>query len=54
MRVAARPEGGKANYAVVDLLATTLGIPRARITILSGTSSRDNTVVVQGLTGCHA
>ena len=50
VRVAARPEGGKANDAVVDLLATTLGIPRARITILSGKSSRDKTVVVQGLT----
>ena len=50
MRVAAPPEGGKANDAVVDLLASTLGIPRTRITILSGTASRDKTVLVQGLT----
>ena len=49
MRVTAPAESGKANDAVVDLLATTLEIPRARIEIVSGRGSRDKTVVVDGL-----
>jgi uncharacterized protein len=49
VRVTAAPESGKANDAVVDLLATTLEIPRARIDIVSGRGSRDKTVAVDGL-----
>lgn len=49
LRVTAPAESGKANDAVVDLLATTLEIPRARIEIVSGRGSRDKTVVVEGL-----
>jgi uncharacterized protein (TIGR00251 family) len=49
VRVTAPPESGRANDAVVDLLATTLEIPRARIEIVSGRGSRDKTVVVDGL-----
>ena len=50
VRVDAAPESGKANRAVIDLLAETFEIPRARITIVSGRASRDKTVVVEGLT----
>lgn len=50
IRVNAAPESGKANRAVVDLLAAMFEIPRARITIVSGRASRDKTVVVEGLT----
>lgn len=39
VRVAAPPQRGKANEAVVELLAGTLGIPRARVRIVSGTTS---------------
>ena len=49
MRVTAPAENGKANDAVVELLAATLEIPRARIEIVSGRGSRDKTVVVEGL-----
>ena len=49
VRVAAPPESGKANDALVELLASTLGISRSGIEILSGHGSRDKTVVVQGL-----
>jgi uncharacterized protein (TIGR00251 family) len=49
VRVTAPPENGKANDAVLDLLATTLEIPRARIEIVSGHGSRDKTVAVDGL-----
>lgn len=44
IRVTAPPEKGKANGAVVDLLAETLGVPRARVRIVSGASSPLKTV----------
>jgi uncharacterized protein (TIGR00251 family) len=50
VRVDATPEGGKANSAVIELLAATFEIPRDRITIVAGRASRDKTVVVVGLT----
>jgi len=50
VRVDAVPESGKANRAVVDLLAATFEIPRAHITIVGGRASRDKTVLVEGLT----
>lgn len=41
IRVQAPPEGGKANAAVIRLLAARLGIPEKRIAIVQGlTSSR--------------
>ena len=50
MRVAAPPENGKANDALVALLAETLDVPRSSIEIAAGHSSRDKTVVITGLT----
>ncbi|MDH5798261.1 MAG: DUF167 domain-containing protein [Paracoccaceae bacterium] len=35
------PEGGKANAAVIKLLATALGIAKTRLTIVRGEASRD-------------
>lgn len=49
VRVAAAPEDGKANDALLDLLATTFEIPRARIALVGGRTSRDKTVVLEGL-----
>jgi uncharacterized protein len=49
VRIAAPPENGKANEALVDLLAETLGVPRASVEISGGHGSRDKTVVVSGL-----
>jgi uncharacterized protein len=40
LRVAAPPEGGRANEAVAGLLATTLGVPRERVSLTSGQKSR--------------
>ena len=54
MRVAARAESGKANDAVVELLAATLEIPRGRIEIVRGHTSRDKTVALHDLTGDEA
>lgn len=40
VRVAAAPEGGRANDACADLLAETFGLERAAIELVSGPSSR--------------
>ena len=48
MRVTAAPERGRANDAVVRLLAGTLGVPRAAVTIVSGHGAREKTVEVMG------
>ncbi len=54
IRVNAAPEHGQANRAVVDLLAERLEIPRGRIEIRRGHSSRDKSVLVQGVTSDEA
>jgi uncharacterized protein (TIGR00251 family) len=48
VRVTAPPERGKANEAVVRLVAVTLGLPRASVTIVSGRGAREKTVEVAG------
>ena len=48
MRVRAIADGGEANRAVTELLAKALGVPRARVKILSGTTSRLKQVAVGG------
>jgi uncharacterized protein (TIGR00251 family) len=48
VRVTAAPERGKANDAVVRLLAGALGLPRAAVTIVSGHGTREKTVEVAG------
>jgi hypothetical protein len=50
VRVAAPPEGGKANEALLDLLARTLDVPRRSIALAAGEASRDKVVVLAGLT----
>lgn len=35
------PEDGKANDAVIRLLAKALGLPRSQLTLLRGATSRD-------------
>jgi uncharacterized protein (TIGR00251 family) len=49
VRVAAPPEGGRANEAVVRLLAETLGVPRHAVTLVSGHGARDKIVELAGL-----
>ena len=48
VRVRAIAEGGEANRAVTELLAKALGVPKARVRILSGTTSRLKQVAVDG------
>lgn len=47
VRVAAPPEGGKANRAVEELLAAWLGVARTRV--VSGQGHRQKTVLAPGL-----
>jgi uncharacterized protein (TIGR00251 family) len=49
VRVAAPPEGGRANEAVVRLLAETLSLPREAVTLVSGHGARDKIVQLTGL-----
>ena len=48
MRVRAIAEGGEANRAVTELLAKALGVPKARVRILSGVTSRLKQVAIDG------
>lgn len=47
--VTAPPVDGAANAALVAMLAETLGVPRASVTIVRGQTSRNKEVLVQGL-----
>src|SRR3954453_13920116 len=51
VRVAAPAEGGRANDAVVRLLAETLSVPREAVQLVSGQSSRDKIVELAGIDG---
>jgi hypothetical protein len=48
VRVRAIADGGEANRAVTELLARALGVPKARVRILSGATSRLKQVAVDG------
>ena len=48
VRVRAIADGGEANRAVMELLAKVLGVPKARVKILSGATSRFKQVAVDG------
>ena len=50
VRVTAAPEGGKANDAVVELLAKRLGVAKGRVSIVRGHKSRDKTVLIDDVT----
>ena len=49
LRVAAPPERGRANDAVVRLLSTALELPRPCIRLVAGLAARDKIVELAGL-----
>ena len=49
MRVGAPPERGKANEAVLALLAEVLAVPRSSVALVSGGGSRDKIVELAGI-----
>ncbi len=48
VRVRAIADGGEANRAVTVLLARALGVPKARVRLLSGATSRLKQIAVDG------
>jgi len=49
VRVTAPPEDGKANQAVIVLLAGSLDVAKSRVQIIRGHGSRDKLISVDGL-----
>ena len=54
LSVAAPPERGKANEAVVRLLADALGVPRQRLRIVRGQTARRKVIFIEGLDEAEA
>lgn len=50
VRVAAPPERGRANDAVLRLLSDILALPRASVSLVSGHGGRDKIVELAGIT----
>ncbi len=48
VRVRAVADGGEANRAVAELLAKSIGVPRARVRLVSGATSRLKQVAIDG------
>jgi uncharacterized protein YggU (UPF0235/DUF167 family) len=49
VRVSAPPVDGKANAELCSLVAELAGVPRSRVSIVRGLSSRDKVVRVEGV-----
>jgi uncharacterized protein len=49
VRVTAPPEHGRANEAVLKLVADALAVPRAALTLVSGHGARDKIVELTGV-----
>jgi hypothetical protein len=49
VKVSAPPEGGRANGAVIALLARSLGVPAKDLTLTAGRATALKTVHVRGL-----
>jgi uncharacterized protein (TIGR00251 family) len=50
IRLAAPPVDGKANQALVAFVAKAASVPRSRVEIVRGQTSRDKVVRVEGVT----
>lgn len=50
VRVTAAPENGRANDAVVALLAKRLGIAKRRVRLVRGHRGRDKRLLIEGMT----
>lgn len=48
IRVTAVPDKGKANAAVIALLAKAVGVPKSAITLVSGDTARTKTLRIAG------
>lgn len=49
VRVQAPPVDGAANAALVRLLAKAIGVPKSRVTLVSGATARNKIIEVDGI-----
>lgn len=49
VRVTAPPEGGKANAAVCDTVASALGVPKRAVRVARGQASRHKSLEIDGV-----
>lgn len=49
MKIAAPPEKGKANRALIDFLSDLLDVRKSAVTIVKGETGRDKLIAVEGL-----
>jgi len=54
VKLAAPPADGAANAELLAFLAKRLGLPKSRVTLLSGHASREKTVLLDGLSPADA
>ena len=54
VRVTAAPESGKANAAVVALLAKRLRVPKRSVRIVRGHKSRNKRISIEGVSAADA
>jgi len=50
VKVAAPPDKGRANAALIELLAKTLSVPKSDLTLVRGITSRQKVIAINGLT----
>jgi uncharacterized protein (TIGR00251 family) len=51
VRVVAPPDGGKANAAVCSAVARAIGLPKSRVSVRRGSTSRHKVLEITGLDG---
>ena len=49
VKIAAPPEGGKANREFTDFLSRTLGVKKSAIFIVKGQTSRNKAIAIEGM-----
>jgi len=49
LKIAAPPEKGKANKELVDFLSRALGVRKSAVSIVTGWTSRNKTIAVEGM-----
>ncbi|MBL8908211.1 MAG: DUF167 domain-containing protein [Rhizobiales bacterium] len=48
VKVRAQPEQGRANKAVIQLLASAMGLPKSRLSVAAGEAQRNKTILIAG------
>ncbi len=54
VRTTAPPQDGRANAAVVRLIAKRLGVAQRQVVLVTGVRSREKLLKIEGLTGAEA